>query len=475
MLLLPRLYAILSITNSSHTWTISVPLKIALFIDADNISYKELPRILKEAESCGQIISKAIFGDWAQAHLQNWRKIAEQHDFLIKHQTNNPNTKNSTDMRLIMDAIEMLYLTPVDCFCLVTNDADFIPLCDRLHEAQKLVIGIGYDHASEKLIQSCDQFIFIGERQPTSQAITESVADLAKEVAIKPTLLNQSQKLELQNLLLKAIAKTSPDVDGWVDISSLRTALREVQTDFEPINYGYTRFKKLIDEMLYFVDIKESIPALARLKNNTTAKRSKLNDGQKFVIQAFASVEKEADDWVRFNALSSVMRKMQEGFPTKNYGHATLIKFLKSMPTLVEIQQSTPTFIRLKKDSNGKAPKPSKALKLNNAPKPKKVQKVKKAPKPSRAQKANYIPKPSNTQNPNSIQKLLVKAFAKTPQRDDSWVFFSDLKQAFIQVQSEYKDSYYGYVNLSDFVQNMPNFIEIQIEGKVVTLARLKK
>jgi uncharacterized protein (TIGR00288 family) len=136
--------------------------KIALLIDSENISYKDLPRILEEVPRHGELVLRAVYGDWQRPHLQKWHEIAEQNDFKIRHQANDSKTKNSSDMKLIMDAMEVLYRTSVDIFCLVTNDADYVPLCDKLHEARKSVIGMGYQHAAEGFIRACDKFIFMG-------------------------------------------------------------------------------------------------------------------------------------------------------------------------------------------------------------------------------------------------------------------------------------------------------------------------
>ncbi len=97
-------------------------------------------------------------------------------------------------MRLIMDAMEIIHWVELDAFCLVTNDADFIPLCDKLHESKKYVIGMGYQHAAEGLMRACDQFIFIRRKTVTSIEPPEQPKPTMQVEAPPPTLEKPAPK-----------------------------------------------------------------------------------------------------------------------------------------------------------------------------------------------------------------------------------------------------------------------------------------
>jgi len=91
-------------------------------------------------------------------------------------------------MRLIMDAMEVLYRTSIDIFCLVTNDADYVPLCDKIHESKKHVIGVGYQlNASEAFIRACDKFIFVGRGEAPIHSFIHSSRDQSPNSSTETT------------------------------------------------------------------------------------------------------------------------------------------------------------------------------------------------------------------------------------------------------------------------------------------------
>jgi uncharacterized protein (TIGR00288 family) len=366
--------------------------KIALLIDAENVSYKDLPFILKAVRRQGQIILQAVYGNWERPHLQNWLEVAKKNNLEIRHQANNANTKNATDMKLIMDAGKVLYkpsIDPVDVFCLVTNDADYVPLCDQIHEEEKSIIGIGYQNASGALIRSCDQFIFIRNGKSPVQPPAKSLVAVPKDVSIslpktpkttkqpktskstkqpkitkstkQPKTSKVTDQVEIQKLISKAFAKVSQDANGWVLLAELGMALRQVQKDFKTNNYGHATLSKLLQSMPDFVElqVKGNVIQSARLKNkivaksskrNAPAKRLKLNTLESLISEAFAKAPQEADGWVTLSALGTALSQVQKGFQTSYYGHANLKKLLQSMPDFVQLRlKGSVNSARLKK------------------------------------------------------------------------------------------------------------------------------
>lgn len=224
-------------------------MKIALLIDADNISHRILPQIIEQVSRQGQIALQVIYGDWGRQNLQRWHEIALENDFKIRHQTNARKSKNATDMKLIMDAMEILHFVPVDAFCLVTNDADYVPLCDKLRESKKYIIGVGYPTASQGFIRSCDQFIFIRHESPA--VVNEqppAISDEAKEV------------------IVRAFELSSQNGDEWVDLSILGALLRKVQPSFKTKHYGHGNLSKLL----------KSMPDVIELQANGSVKSARL-------------------------------------------------------------------------------------------------------------------------------------------------------------------------------------------------------
>jgi len=132
--------------------------KFAVFVDGENISAKDYVTAIREIATYGEILMKRVYGDWTTNNMNTWK------DVLIKE----PATpcqqfrsgKNATDTRIIMDSIEMmLQNTNVNSFCIVSTDADFYGLAQRLRENGKYVLGVGKEHSKPILQEACDKFV----------------------------------------------------------------------------------------------------------------------------------------------------------------------------------------------------------------------------------------------------------------------------------------------------------------------------
>ena len=117
-------------------------LKLAVLIDADNISPKYVKVILDEAASFGVAACKRIYGDWSDARLKSWKDVLLNNSIIPIQQYSYTTGKNATDSAMIIDAMDLLYAGNVDGFCIVSSDSDFTRLAARLREAGKLVIGL---------------------------------------------------------------------------------------------------------------------------------------------------------------------------------------------------------------------------------------------------------------------------------------------------------------------------------------------
>jgi len=320
--------------------------KIALLIDAENISHKYLPRILEEVPRHGQVVLRAVYGDWQIPALQKWHDIAEQNSFKIRHQSNASKTKNSSDMKLIMDAMEVLFRTPVDIFCLVTNDADYVPLCEKIHECKKQVIGVGYQlNASEALIRACDQFIFIGRGEAPAQSLIPLPIEIPLSLPKPPTppAPPASNPPDIRKLLSKAFDKATQDANRWVILTALGQALSKIQPGFETNSYGHSKLSHLLQSMPDFVELQANPNGTiksARLKQNVLLKQLQLPELRKLLSEAFVKAPQDANRWVVLGSLGNTLRQLHPDFKTNSYGHTNLTKLLQSMPDFVQLQDN---------------------------------------------------------------------------------------------------------------------------------------
>ena len=112
-------------------------MKLAVLIDAENISSKYIDVILSEANNLGDVIYKRIYGNWTTPQMASWRNTILDNAIQPVQQYSNTIRKNSSDSALIIDTMDLLYQSNLDGFCIVSSDSDFTRLASRLRESQK--------------------------------------------------------------------------------------------------------------------------------------------------------------------------------------------------------------------------------------------------------------------------------------------------------------------------------------------------
>lgn len=133
---------------------------IALLIDSENVSSKYVKFILNELNTYGTVSVRRIYGDW-RANNDWSQELLLEYSIQPIQQFNYTKGKNSTDIALVIDAMDILYTNKVDIFCLVTSDSDFTRLAMRLRESHSFVIGMGESKAPTALAKSCNKFIYL--------------------------------------------------------------------------------------------------------------------------------------------------------------------------------------------------------------------------------------------------------------------------------------------------------------------------
>src|SRR5437762_7277884 len=145
-------------------------LRLAVLIDADNISYSNIKAMMEEIAKYGTPTFKRIYGDWTKPTLAGWKTVLLENAISPVQQYSYTAGKNSSDSALIIDAMDILYSGRVDGFCIISSDSDFTRLATRLREAGMKVIGIGEKKTPPAFISSCNKFIYLeilkAETQP---------------------------------------------------------------------------------------------------------------------------------------------------------------------------------------------------------------------------------------------------------------------------------------------------------------------
>ena len=152
--------------------------------------------------------------------------------------------KNSADIRMVVDALDLCYSkNHIDVFALISGDSDFSPLVSKLKENNKRVIGCGVKSStSDLLISNCDEFIYYDD------LIRAAGKTRAAPVAPKKGRSGDSKKQEAVDRLLEVIESLELDYDPlWGSL--LKQTVRRVYPGFNETYYGYDTFSDLLEEM----------------------------------------------------------------------------------------------------------------------------------------------------------------------------------------------------------------------------------
>lgn len=217
-------------------------LRLAVLIDADNISYSNTKGMMEEIAKYGTPTFKRIYGDWTKPTLTGWKNVLLENAITPVQQYSYTIGKNSSDSALIIDAMDILYSGKVDGFCIVSSDSDFTRLATRLREAGMQVFGIGEKKTPSSFIASCNKFIYV---EILKQAPKPEVVE--KKNVKKKFKKNVPAEKGIDKELIKLISDSISDLaeeDGWVYLGVLGNLILKKKPDFDARNYGY---KKLID------------------------------------------------------------------------------------------------------------------------------------------------------------------------------------------------------------------------------------
>jgi uncharacterized LabA/DUF88 family protein len=228
-------------------------LKLALLIDAENISPHYTDRIMAEANSRGTLALKRIYGDFSTSEMSSWKPAILYHALVPVQQFMLVSGKNSSDSSLIIDAMDLLYKDSLDGFCVVSSDSDFTRLASRLQEAGKIVIGMGETKTPRTFVSACSQFVYLDvlndkKKPDLSGSQNEGSSSLRLSTHGQERRMPVSQ---LKRILLD-LAKEYSDEDNRILSSRLRALLSRRYPDFDVHLYGQTRFLPLVQSLGIF-------------------------------------------------------------------------------------------------------------------------------------------------------------------------------------------------------------------------------
>jgi len=239
---------------------------MALFCDFENIAlgvrdakyaHFDIRRVLERLLLKGSIVVKKAYCDWerykdfkAQMHEASFELIEIPH---VRQ-----SGKNSADIRMVVDALDLCYTKAhVDAFVIISGDSDFSPLVSKLRENNKYVIGIGVkDSTSDLLAANCDEFIFyddlVREQKPKRKPAEKKPAakktsnGAAKTPAPKSEDDKRQEVLDFAVETVEALIAERGDDKIWG--SMVKQTMKRRRPGFNESAYGYRSFRELIED-----------------------------------------------------------------------------------------------------------------------------------------------------------------------------------------------------------------------------------
>ena len=211
-------------------------LNIALLIDADNASPDHLDEVLLVLGELGTINIRRAYGNWSKTSLKGWGELSGMHSIVPIQQFDVVKGKSAADMRMTIDAMDLLYRGHVDGFGIMSSDSDFLPLAQRIREDGLPVYGFGTAKTPVSFQQACTRFFDV--------AALASDKDEALEA---PTARGGQRQVDtdLLKVLGAAFKASKRDDEGYASLSEMGQRAKAVSS-FAVRNYGFTRLSDLI-------------------------------------------------------------------------------------------------------------------------------------------------------------------------------------------------------------------------------------
>ena len=235
---------------------------MALFCDFENIalgvrdaSYEkfDIGKVLERLLLKGSIVVKKAYCDWDR--YKAFKAPMHEASFeLIEIPHVRQSGKNSADIRMVVDALDLCYTkTHVDTFVIISGDSDFSPLVSKLRENAKVVIGVGVKNStSDLLIANCDEFIYYDDlvRAKRKAPVKKRAAKAAAGEAPPKRSPDEDRRLEALELAVETvealIAERGDEERIWG--SMVKQALRRQKPGFNESFYGYGSFNELLED-----------------------------------------------------------------------------------------------------------------------------------------------------------------------------------------------------------------------------------
>ena len=300
-------------------------MQIAVLIDSENVSSRYASIIFNEIETYGFATYRRIYGNWTKNN--GWREnILLENSITPIQQFNYTSGKNSSDMTMVIDAMDILYSGNVDGFCLVTSDSDFTRLAMRLREANMYVIGMGESKTPAALTKACNKFIHLNLIFEASVTLSESQTaelheDFSSDRSVKANAVTPIADIEEAII---SVINDNENKGKLTYMGEIGSRLNSKFTDFDVRNYGYTK-------LLTFIQDKCAKLELVKENSSYYVKVREINNVSEMQKEVTDLIEKSGGSVDNLSVIYDCLKKKHPDFDLKDYGYSRLSSFLRSM------------------------------------------------------------------------------------------------------------------------------------------------
>ena len=304
--------------------------RFALLIDADNVSAKYIKPILDELSKYGNVTYKRIYGDWTRPNSASWKEELLQNSIMPVQQFSYTYGKNATDSAMIIDAMDMLYTSELEGFCLVSSDSDFTRLASRLRESGKMVIGMGEDKTPSPFRKACDIFTELellledntmekDEREEKNSVHHNHGKNQKKQTPVS--------KEQIEEAVVRIITENQND-DRETGLGEVGSRLVKLYPDFDVRRYGYSLLSKFL----------ETLPKLKLTQVGTQVTVSLYEDkSRKERIEEYIryQIEGGGKNGITLSTLGNRIRMRFGDFKVRDYGFSQFKQYIQSFEELL--------------------------------------------------------------------------------------------------------------------------------------------
>ena len=319
--------------------------RFALLIDADNVSAKYIQPILDELSKYGNVTYKRIYGDWTRTNNASWKEELLQNSITPIQQFSYTHGKNATDSAMIIDAMDMLYTSELEGFCLVSSDSDFTRLASRLRESGKTVIGMGEDKTPSPFRKACDIFTELellledSTMEKDEREEKGAVHHVHGKERKKRTAVSKEQ---IEEAVVKIITENQND-DRETGLGEVGSRLVKLYPDFDVRRYGYSLLSKFL----------ETLPKLKLMQEGTKVSVTLYEDKsrkemlEEYILQQIKSGGRYG---IALSSLGNRIRMKFGDFKVRDYGFSQFKQYIQSFPEVEIVDDGERSRAVLKKE-----------------------------------------------------------------------------------------------------------------------------